>query len=242
MITIILVFITILALEICLSLDNAAVLAVIVNKKLQDDKERSKALKYGILGAFFFRGLSLFLVAFLLNNPTIGAWFKILGGLYLGYLFYTHMTPEIDSVEEGADIKWLDKLCKFLKINTFWTTVIIIEGIDILFSLDNILAVVSLSSNMWIVCIAVFLGIIGMRFVAQYFSQLLEKYPSLEKSAFIVILLLGLKMTIAGIFDFFPGTSVHSILNGHYTDLGFSIITLSVFLYPILKVKFQKLN
>jgi predicted tellurium resistance membrane protein TerC len=115
-----------------------------------------------------------------------------------------------------------------------------VEFLDIVFSLDNLVAVVSLSSNMWIVCTAVFLGIIGMRFVAQYFSQLLEKFPSLEKSAFIVILLLGLKMTIAGVFDFFPDTTIHGILNGHYTDLGFSVITLSVFLYPILKVKLQK--
>ena len=77
-----------------------------------------------------------------------------------------------------------------------------------------------------------------MRFVAQYFSKLLAEFPSLENSAFIVILLLGLKMAIAGIFDFFPTTLIHSILNGHYTDMLFSLITLSVFLFPIFKQKF----
>lgn len=236
MVTTILVFLNILLIELILSVDNASVLAVIVNKNLSDPKDRDKALKYGILGAYAFRGLSLVFVSFIIYNPSIGAWFKIIGGLYLCYLFYTHLTPEVDSIEEG-NTSWIAKACKKLKINNFWTTVIMVEVLDIVFSIDNLVACVSLSSNIWIVCGAVFLGILGMRFVAKYFSTLLEKYPSLESSAFIVILLLGLKMALAGVFDFFPKTAIHSILNGHLTDIVFSGITLGVFLFPIIKGK-----
>jgi YkoY family integral membrane protein len=233
-----LIFLNILLIEIILSIDNASVLAVIVNKNLSNSDERSKALKYGIIGAYVFRGLSLLLVSYIIYNPSIGAWFKILGGFYLCYLFYTHLTPEQDSVEEG-NVSFIQKFCKKIGINNFWTTVVMVEFLDIVFSLDNLVACVSLSSNIYLVCGAVFIGILAMRFVAKYFSNLLQSYPSLEKSAFIVILLLGIKMLLAGIFDFMPNTFIHSALNSHGMDLAFSLITLVVFLYPILKSKFN---
>jgi YkoY family integral membrane protein len=235
----ILSFLTILFLELILSIDNASVLAVIVNKKLSNESDRGKALKYGILGAYVFRGLSLLLVSFLLYNPSIGAWFKIAGGLYLCYLFYTHLTPEIDSVEEGGNTGFLENICGKLGINNFWTTVVMVEFLDIVFSIDNLVACVSLSSNFWLVCAAVGVGILGMRFVAKYFSGLLSKYPSLERSAFIVILLLGVKMLVAGVFDFMPKTEFHAILNSHHTDMIFSGITLLVFMFPIIKNKLR---
>jgi len=234
MIAFLLVFLNILMIEIVLSIDNASVLAVIVNRNLSDKKEREKALKYGILGAYLFRGLSLLLVSYILYNPSIGGVFKILGGAYLCYLWYTHSTAEVDSVEEGQEPGFLQKICRFFHLNKFWTTVVMVEFLDIVFSLDNLVAVVSLSSNIWVVVAAVFLGILGMRFVAQYFSQILQKYPTLEGSAFIVILLLGLKMLLAGIMDFFPQYKLHGWLNNHYTDLVFSVVTMSVFLFPII--------
>ena len=239
--TIIFVFINILLIELILSVDNASVLAVVVNKSLPDPKERSKALKYGILGAYVFRGLSLALVSYIMYNPSIGAWFKILGGAYLCYLFYTHSTPENDSVEEG-NVGFVERICLKFGISKFWTTVIMVEFLDMVFSMDNLVACVSLSSNIYVVCGAVFLGILGMRFVAKYFSSLLEKYPSLENSAFFVILILGVKMFLAGVFDFFPNTVTHHVLNHHNTDLVFSIITMLVFIYPIIKHRANTVN
>lgn len=231
----ILVFLNILLIELILSVDNASVLAVVVNKNLSDPLERKKALRYGIWGAYIFRGFSLLFVSYLLYNPTIGAWAKVAGGLFLIRLWYTHLTPEADSAEEGQ-MGWLEKLCSRFKLSKLVTTVIMVEFMDIVFSVDNLIACVSLSSNFIIVCAAVFVGILGMRFVAQYFSKLLDTYPSLENSAFVVIMLLGLKMFIAGLLDFFIKDH---FLNWHSTDLVFSVITLIVFAVPILKEKFQ---
>jgi len=236
MTALILVFLNILLIEVILSIDNASVLAVIVNKNLTNLEERKKALRYGIIGAYVFRGLSLFLVSYLIYNPSIGAWVKIAGGLFLVRLWYKHLTPEVDSIEEGETSR-LDKFTKFIRLNQFWSTVFVVECMDIVFSLDNLVACVSLSSNFTIVCLAVFLGILGMRFVAQYFSKLLDSFPSLENSAFIVILLLGIKMAAAGILDFFFKSH---FLNAHSTDLFFSVITLGVFMFPIIKAKLIK--
>lgn len=231
-------FLIILLMEIVLSVDNAAVLGVVVNKNLQNQEDRNKALKYGIIGAYVFRGLSLGLVSWILYNPEVGALFKVVGGLYLCYLWYTHSTPEADSTEEG-NTTWIENLVNKLpfKLSKFWITVIMVEFVDIVFSLDNLVACVALSDNIWIVVAAVFVGILGMRFVAQKFSTVLEKYPQLESAAFFVILLLGIKMTLGGVFDWFPETLAHGVLNSHITDFVFSLITLGVFAYPVLRAK-----
>src|SRR5690349_5394010 len=63
--------------ESLLSVDNAAVLATMVLDLPKD--QRPKALRYGIIGAYVFRGLSLLFAAVLISIW----WFKPLGGLYL---------------------------------------------------------------------------------------------------------------------------------------------------------------
>jgi predicted tellurium resistance membrane protein TerC len=98
MISTIFIFITILVLESILSIDNAAVLAVVVNKSLSDPKERKKAMTYGIVGAYLFRGLSLFFVGYILYNPMFGVWTKIIGGIYLLKLVYTYFWGDADGI------------------------------------------------------------------------------------------------------------------------------------------------
>src|SRR6476659_3792353 len=68
--------------ESLLSVDNAAVLATMVMDLPKE--QRNKALKYGIIGAYVFRGLCLLFAAWLV---TIW-WLKPLGGLYLLYLVW----------------------------------------------------------------------------------------------------------------------------------------------------------
>jgi predicted tellurium resistance membrane protein TerC len=59
----------ILLLEIILSFDNAAVLATMV--KDLPVEQQSKALKYGIIGAYVFRGIALILVESILTLSLI---------------------------------------------------------------------------------------------------------------------------------------------------------------------------
>jgi predicted tellurium resistance membrane protein TerC len=61
----ILIIVNIVLLECILSVDNAAALAALV-KHLPKD-QRKKALKYGMVGAYVFRGLALILVAWLIK-------------------------------------------------------------------------------------------------------------------------------------------------------------------------------
>lgn len=69
-------------------------------------------------------------------------------------------------------------------------TVVAVEFMDMVFSIDNILAAVALSDKVWVVMLGVFIGIAAMRFVAGKFVVLMQKYPDLEDSAYIVIAIL----------------------------------------------------
>src|SRR3954468_13266432 len=75
-----LIILNLIVIESLLSVDNAAVLATMVLDLPKD--QRPKALRYGIIGAYLFRGLSLLFAAMLIEIW----WVKPLGGLYLLWL------------------------------------------------------------------------------------------------------------------------------------------------------------
>lgn len=171
---------TLALLEGLLSADNALVLAVLV-KHLPVD-QRKKALRYGIIGAFVFRILCILLAAWLIN-----AWFfKALGAAYLLFISIQHLAKK-DETKEGVRKR---------KQMSFWKTVMVVELTDIVFSIDSILAAVAMSNKIWIIYLGGILGIIAMRFVAGGFLKLLDKFPGLEKGAYILVGWIGLKLAI----------------------------------------------
>ena len=241
MVSTLVIFLTILILESILSVDNAAVLAVVVNRNLSDPKDRKKAMTYGIIGAYLFRGASLFFVSLLFYNPWFGIAAKIAGGLWLFKLVYDYFWKDEDSDGEADnEVKsgLAEVVAKIFGLSIFWQTVVAVEFLDIVFSIDNILAVVSMTKNMTVIVLAVFLGILAMRFVAQYFSVLMEKFPKLEATAFVVILLLSIKLILSGFADWLPGLSwLKSIMDNHMFDFIFSGITMVIFFFPLLMPK-----
>lgn len=223
------ILINIVLIESLLSIDNAAVLAAMVQDLPSNQK--NKALKYGILGAYALRGVCLLLASWLVKI----LWLKIAGGLYLCYLCYSFFNKKENESQDEIQ-KDSNFIFKKLKggLGLFWTTVILVEIMDLSFSVDNVLAVVAFTDNIYLICTGVFIGILAMRFVAQKFVQILEKYPSMEKITFVVIGLLGLKLMISGIFDYIPNNIITPILNNHITDIIFSIGILILFLIPII--------
>jgi YkoY family integral membrane protein len=207
-----LIFLNIMILEIVLSIDNAAVLAAMV-KELPKEQQK-KALTYGIAGAYIFRGLALVFVSILVQL----VWLKVVGGLYLIYLAYKALFVKSGSESSGMDVKiaWLSPL---------WSTIIAIEIMDLVFSIDNVFAAVAFTSNIWLICGGVFIGILAMRFATTKFVKVLEKNPILEKVAYWVIGVLGLKLV--------SSYWLHD-LNTEVIDLVFSILTLSAFIIPLI--------
>jgi YkoY family integral membrane protein len=200
-------------LEIVLSIDNAAVLAAMV-KELPKEQQK-KALTYGIAGAYVFRGLALLFASVLIKL----VWLKVAGGLYLMYLAYKALSS---NVEQGGESKMSIKI-PFL--SALWSTIVAIEMMDLVFSIDNVFAAVAFTPNLWLICGGVFVGILAMRFATTKFVKVLEKNPILERVAYWVIGALGLKLV--------SSYWLHD-LNTESIDAVFSILTLLAFIIPLI--------
>lgn len=228
-----------------LSVDNAAVLATMVMRL--PAYQRGKALKYGIIGAYAFRGLCLALASWLMSIW----WLEPLGGLYLLWLAWKHFAKHESVEEEGAEAvategNWLYRHTMG-RLGPFWATVVAVEVMDLAFSIDNVLAAVAyvqkfpMPSKLILVCTGVFLGILTMRFAAQGFVKLMHHFHFLETCAFIVIAILGVKLMLSVPRHFLPeGNPIHDFLAGKYFDLGTSALTLLIFIVPVIVHRLRK--
>jgi YkoY family integral membrane protein len=211
MLTTIFIILNIVLLEIVLSIDNAAVLSTMVGQLPKS--EQKKALTWGILGAYLFRGVALLFATVLIKL----IWLKVVGGLYLVYLGIKSLSYQSDTKEKHP--------LKLPFLNTFWSTVVMVEFMDIIFSIDNIFSAVAFTSNFWVICLGVFIGILAIRFATTKMIELVKKIPVIEKIAFIVSGVLGIKLVLS---SFFPQLTTEVV------DLLFSLLTLVAFATPVV--------
>jgi YkoY family integral membrane protein len=235
----VMVVLILILIEGILSVDNAAVLATMVMRLPAE--QRSKALRYGILGAYVFRGICLALASWLIKIW----WLEPVGGLYLLWLSWKHFTRHESVEEEGAEAvategNWLFRHT-IGRLGPFWATVFAVEVMDLAFSIDNVVAAVAyvqkfpMPSKLVLVCTGVFLGILTMRFAAQGFVKLMHHFHFLETCAFIVIGILGIKLMLSIPRHFLDEEHpVHGVLASKYFDLGTSALTLLVFILPVV--------
>lgn len=187
---------TLVILEGLLSADNALVLAVMV--KHLPEKQRKKALFYGLLGAYAFRfiaiGIGVYLIEFW--------WVNVLGAGYLAWLSIKYFIDK--KKESGADdedeIKGINKKGILIRLfGTFWGTVAAVELMDVAFSIDSVLAAFGVSNQVWVLLLGGMLGVLMMRGIAGVFLKLIDRVPELETSAYVLILIIAVKMLL-GVF------------------------------------------
>ncbi|WP_025905648.1 TerC family protein [Mammaliicoccus sciuri] len=258
------VLIVLIFLEGLLAADNAVVMAVMV-KHLPEDL-RKKALFYGLLGAFVFRFLSLFLISFLANFWPIQA----AGALYLIYMsiknlidFKKHKGEELktpDDVEAQDDFPESEfpsdghghhKLKK-----NFWMTVLKVEFADIAFAIDSMLAAFAIAVTLpamgihfggmdagqfGVMFVGGIIGVIIMRFAATYFVELLNKYPNLEAAAFAIVGWVGIKLFVIVLAHDEIGVLPHDFPHGIlWQSIFWTVLLLLVIIGWITSVRNNK--
>lgn len=192
------VLIILVGLEGLLAADNALVLAIMVRHL--PEKERKKALFYGLVGAFVLRFGSLFIISFLVDVWQVQA----IGAAYLLFIAGKHL---FDKAMNKDTIKVPSKAG-----NGFWPTVVKVEIADLAFAVDSILAAVALAvalppSNLFtigsldgmqflVIFFGGMIGVIIMRFAANMFVRLLQVRPGLEVAAFVIVGWVGIKLLL----------------------------------------------
>jgi YkoY family integral membrane protein len=172
------------ALEGLLSADNALVMAIMVLGLPR--RLHKPALRYGLVGGFFFRIVATLLAAYLIRVT----WVKLIGGLYLLYLSYAHFFGH-----EDAEARRRAPPAKaWLGLSPFWATVVRVELVNLAFSIDSILVAVAMSPKIWVVVTGGILGIVAMRLVVGQLLTLVQRYPPLVDGAFVIIAWVGIKL------------------------------------------------
>jgi tellurite resistance protein TerC len=164
-------------LECILSIDNAAVIGAMV-ARLPNDRptpwpkwlypvfsrfdrflgsQRESALKVGLFGAYAGRIMMLALASIIIQY----AWMQVLGALYLIYLAVKHF---VERFQHHQAKRANPEYEQSAKTQGFWNVVLTIELADLAFSLDNVVAAVSLSDRLWVVVLGVAIGIVIIRF------------------------------------------------------------------------------
>ncbi len=229
-----LVVLNLIVIESLLSIDNAAVLATMVMDL--PAHQRKRALRIGVILAYLFRGTALVFASILIEIN----WLKLVGGGYLLYLslhyFYKLVRKRkhilgIEQQELQPEIKHPKRIAG---LSLFWSTVIMVELMDLTFSLDNVFAAVAFTKNIYLICTGVFIGIITMRIVAGYFITMMEKFPFLDSVAFAVIGILGLRLCIDFSCVYFPDNALCRLFEQEHSDFFFSLLTVAVFFVPII--------
>lgn len=219
-----------IVLEGVLSIDNALVLGLLA--KRMPHHLQSRALTYGLLGAFVFRFIAIATASYLLH----WRWVKLVGGAYLIYVSVKHFfiegglagnekigtkdgRPVVLDQATGKEVSGaeVDKLIGNIAPHSvakvaqnhpgFWPSVAIIELTDLAFAVDSILAAIALVGSpppgtphgawhpkLWVVLTGGMLGVILMRVAAVMFIKLLERFPRFETSAYLLVIVIGIKL------------------------------------------------
>jgi YkoY family integral membrane protein len=180
-----LVILSLVMIECLLSVDNAIVLAT-QTRVLPTLKEQEKSLFYGLWGAYLFRFLIIGIGTYLIHIWEI----KVIGALYLMYLVYRFFHHKMF----GRKPVKVPKEKKHRVLPLFWSVVVQIELMDIIFSVDSVLASLAISSNPVIVLIGGLIGILCMRGIAEIIMNLMRKIPELEPMAYVLIAVIAIKL------------------------------------------------
>lgn len=202
------VLLILVCLEGLLAADNAIVLALMVGHL--PEKQRKRALFYGLLGAVVFRFGSLFVISYLVDIwqiQALGAAYLLIMSVRSLYVWFISKNEiEKDRVEDS------NETVEEVSPKEFWWTVAKVEFADLAFAIDSILAAVALAvtlpetglgqignmdaGHFVVIFLGGLIGVIIMRFAANYFVSVLQKRPNLEVAAYIIVGWVGVKLTV----------------------------------------------
>ena len=175
-------------LEIVLSADNAVALASIT-KRLNNIQLQRKALNISIVFSLVLR-IGLILAANIIIKYTF---IQIIASFYLLSIVFNKFIFHSD--QEYSQTKSKDEPpLNFLKI------IALLAFTDLAFSIDSVTAAVAISDQLLLVVTGAIVGIIALRFTADYFIRWLEIFTNLENAGYLAVGLVAIKLLVEILF------------------------------------------
>jgi predicted tellurium resistance membrane protein TerC len=210
-------FATLVALELVLGVDNVIFISILAGKLPQDQQQRARTT--GILLAVVTRILLLFSLSWIIglteplfsiiNFEISGRDLVLLaGGLFLLWksVHEIHQKLEGEEGHSSANVR-----------SVFWSVIVQILLLDIVFSLDSVITAVGMVDHIEIMVAAVIIAAVVMVFTARPLAGFVERHPTIKMLALSFLLLIGFTLIVEGLHQHIPKGYI-------YFAMGFSVL------------------
>ena len=217
-------YLTAFSLEKMLSLDNLFVIALIFHQLQIPVAYQHKVLFWGILAAVIMRGLFIATGILLVNSfdwmiYVFGAFlllsaFKVLANqapntfaekniLLRGIRKLVHVHSEIE------DDRFVRRVDGKLALTPLFLALILVESADVMFALDSIPAVISMSREPFIIYSSNVFAILGLRSLYFVLASALQQFHYLKFSMVLILCFIAIKMLLT---HFYPINAMISLI------------------------------
>ena len=212
----IIALVTLVVLELVLGVDNVIFISILAGKLPVE--QQSRARMTGIALAVLTRIALLFSLSWIIEledplftvfNLDISGRDMILlaGGLFLLWKATHEIHQKLEGVEGQASSK--------VKA-AFWSVIVQIMILDIVFSLDSVITAVGMVDELLIMIIAVVIAAGVMIFVSGPLGEFVEHHPTVKMLALSFLLMIGFTLIVEGLHQHIPKGYV-------YFAMGFSV-------------------
>ncbi|GAA0820444.1 TerC family protein [Streptosporangium amethystogenes subsp. fukuiense] len=192
-------FVTLVALEIVLGIDNIIFISILAGKL--PPEQRDKARKLGLLAALLSRLLLLLALSWVvrltaplfevLGQEISGRDLILLGG---GLFLLGKSVIEIHDNVEGKSGHGSTKVAA-----SFGSVIAQIMLLDIIFSLDSVITAVGMVDQLGVMVAAVIVSVLVMLFASGPISRFVDKHPSIKMLALSFLVLIGVVLIAEGL-------------------------------------------
>ena len=210
-------FITLVALELVLGVDNVIFISILAGKLPQGEQLRAR--RTGIMLAVVTRVLLLLSLRWIIGLtkplfPVLG--FEIsgrdlvllAGGIFLIWKSVHEIHQKLEGMEGRASAR---------VPASFWSVIVQIMLLDIVFSLDSVITAVGMVNRIEIMIAAVIIAAVVMVFTSGPLGNFVERHPTIKMLALSFLLLIGFTLIVEG-FD------IHIPKGYIYFAMGFSVL------------------
>ncbi|MEN9370030.1 MAG: hypothetical protein RI952_895 [Bacteroidota bacterium] len=215
--------------EYALSVDNIFVIILLLTAFNVAEKYYHRVLFWGILGAILMRFLFIFLGATLIKEFE---WILYLFGIFLLYtglsLFFKGDEEEKIDTENHPAVKFAAKIFRvfpryvgskfFVRKNKQWLitplfiVLIVIEFSDLIFAVDSIPAIFSITKDPYIVFFSNIFAILGLRSMFFLLVNVIHRFHYLKTGLAILLTFIGVKMLAAHWLKLIGFNTFHSLI------------------------------
>src|SRR5574341_189045 len=222
--------VTLVVLELVLGVDNVIFISILAGKLPVEQRDRARTT--GIALAVITRVLLLLSLSWIIrlekplfNLPLLNIGISgrdlilLAGGLFLLWKSVLEIHDRLEGVDGHASAKIR---------GAFWSVIIQIMLLDIIFSLDSVITAVGMANELMIMIIAVILAAGVMIFASGPIGNFVEEHPTIKMLALSFLLLIGFTLVADGLHQHIPKGYI-------YFAMGFSVFVemLNLRLRPV---------